>query len=332
MKAKSPIFIVGCPRSGTTLLRLMLDSHPSISIPEETGLFFFLYSYSGRQRWRFSSPSDRKSLFERMERSPNLQRAFGQDLVLDVINTLKMKKSLTEKMIIDSLFEAYVRQTGKTVWGEKTPTHFYYINDILKLYPQAAIICLIRDPRAVFASRKRYAQTKKGTEGYYPWMSENPEKVLMMWLDCYENVMKWKDRIFFIKYEELVLSPEAVLKDLTESFLNVPYSPEMLEYYKTAEDRLANIPDCHKFAAQRITPANANRWRSELTPEEIERVESILHRQMKEFGYELESSYLGNAGNIKITLKRNMYKIRRRARLLLTFAAWRTCRSLRLIP
>ena len=61
-----PMFIVGCLRSGTTLLGLMLDSHPDISVAHEAAIFHFLYQ-QGKQRWRLSSAGDRKKFFEKLE-------------------------------------------------------------------------------------------------------------------------------------------------------------------------------------------------------------------------------------------------------------------------
>lgn len=330
MKPKSPIFIIGCPRSGTTLLGLMLDSHPSISIAHEAGIFHFLYHHSGKQRWKFSSTVDRKIFFEKLEHNSNLQEAFGQDVICTATRELQAAERLTEKLIIDSLFAAYLRESGKTIWGEKTPTYYYHISDILSLYPQAAIICIIRDPRAVFASMKRYARYKEGQMGHW-WMTENLDEASMLWLDSYESAMKWKSKIFSVKYEELVQSPEAVLRDLTQHYLNIPYNPAMLKYYEKTEDKIVNIPEWHKAATHRVNPANAYRWRSELTSDEISQVESILHEQMKQLGYELESNCLKNTEHFKVTIKRSIYIVKRNINKSLKFTAWQIFRFLKKI-
>ena len=330
MKLESPVFIVGCPRSGTTLLGLMLDSHPNISVAHEAAIFHFLYN-KGKQKWRLSSAEDRKKFLERLEQYPNLRESLGQDVVYTVVETLRWRQKLTAKSIIDALFDAYLQKTGKIIWGEKTPTHYYHIDDILSLYPQAATICLIRDPRAVFASMKRYAQKKKDTDEWYWWMTENPEKASMLWLDCYESTMKRKDRICFVKYEELVQSPEFVLKNLTQEYLSISYSPKMLEYYRKSEDKIANMPDWHRPTTQKVNPANAERWVSELTSQEVNRIESILGKQMEEFGYGLMSGVLGDMASYRNIIKRNTCIGKYRINRSLRATAWRICHALRLI-
>ena len=330
MKSESPIFIVGCPRSGTTLLGLMLDSHPDISVAHEAAIFHFLYN-KGRQRWRLSSAEERKKFFERLEQYSNLREALGQDVVHTALEKLRSHQKLTVKIIVDALSDAYLQKTGKTVWGEKTPTHYYHIDDILNLYPQVAIVCLIRDPRAVFASMKRYAQRKKGTDEWYWWMTENPEKASMLWLDCYESTVKRKDKIYFVKYEELVQSPESILRNLTQEYLSIPYSPKMLKYYRKSEDKIANMPDWHRPTTQKVNPANAERWVSELTSYEVNRIESILGKQMEEFGYELMSGAFGDMGSYRNVIKRNTCIGKYRINRSLRATAWRICHALKLI-
>lgn len=328
MTPKSPIFIVGCPRSGTTLLGLMLDSHPNISIAHEAGIFHFLYHHPGKQRWRFSSTVDRQRFFEKLKLNLNLQKAFGQKTISLATRKLQAVEMLTAKFIVDSLFTAYLRETGKAIWGEKTPTYYYHISDILSLYPQAAIICLIRDPRAVFASMKRYASHKKSSLGHW-WMTGNLEEASMRWLDSYESAMKWKDRIFFVKYEQLVQSPELVLRDLTQHYLNIPYHSAMLKYYEKAEDEIANIPEWHKSITHKVNPAYTDRWRSELNSNEISQIEFILYERMKQFGYELENNCLKTTGYFKVTIKRSVYIIKRKINQSLRFYAWKILRFLK---
>lgn len=261
---------------------------------------------------------NRQRFFERLEHNSNLQEAFGENLIFTATKKLQREERLTAKLIIDSLFAAYLQETGKIIWGEKTPTYHYLISDILSLYPQTAIICLIRDPRAVFASMKRY---KKGSKDYSWWMTENPEKASMLWLDAYQSAIKWRDRIFLVKYEEFVQSPEAILRALTQNYLNIPYNRAMLKYYEKGGNKIGNIPEWHKQITHNLNPENADRWRSELTFDEISKVESILHKQMKQFGYKLEREG-ENSGRFGVTVKRSTYIAKRKINQKLRFYAW----------
>ena len=328
MQVKSPIFVVGCPRSGTTLLGLMLDCHPDVSITHEAGIFHLLYHHPGRLRWNLSSIASNQKFFERLQYNSNLQEAFGKNVVSAVIAELQTKGQLTAKVVIDCLFAAFLRQTGKSIWGDKTPTHFYYVGDILSLYPQARVVFVTRDPRAVFASMKRYAKKTKGTRNQFWWMTENPEKASMLWLDAYESWAKWKDKIFLVKYEELVQGPELTLRKLTDDYLKISYDSDMLKYYEKAEDKIGNIPEWHKPTTHKVNPGEVDRWRLELTSKEIAQVECILHGQMKQFGYELEN-YDENSGRLKVTVKRSAYVAKRKINQSLRFSAWQILRWVR---
>lgn len=307
-----PIFIVGCSRSGTNLLRLMLNSHPKIAIPQETGLFWFLYHYPGRPKKNW------QKLLKELEDPSNLiARALGRPVILQALLKLKKENHLTAKVIISRLFESFLESQKKSIWGEQTPPHVFYIKDILKMFPNAGIVYVLRDPRAVVASMKRYVAIKEKEDKPLDfWMTKDVKKGILMWLDSYKTALKFKSKIHFLKYEDLVKFPEITLKNLTQNYLNILYSPEMLDYYKKLSE---NTCQWHKFENQKPNLENIDRWKGELSSGEIYDIEAILNKYMKNERYEPENNNFLFLQHFLILRKRIVYVFRNKIKPRLKF-------------
>ena len=126
--AGGPIFIVGAMGSGTTLLRLVLDSHEHIAIPPETG---FMRAYDAHKYTPFKASG------------ANWMRRLGW-------NDAERDELLAE--LYDTVFMRYATEHGKQRWGEKTPLHTWHIDDMARLFPDARFIGMVRHPSASVAS------------------------------------------------------------------------------------------------------------------------------------------------------------------------------------
>jgi hypothetical protein len=194
-----PIFIVGCQRSGTTLLRLMLDAHPNISCGPETR---FLQDFA-----KLTSDSwDRLSLY-----------GFPKSYWLD--------KSAE---FFDSFQAEYAKSRGKTRWADKTPRYalsLAYIND---LFPTCQVVHVIRDGRDVVASHRDrwgYRSAVKAVEKWPRYIRAARRVGERLPTDRYAEV----------RYEALVLDTEATLRRLLE-FLGEPWDEAVLEHDKAPHD------------------------------------------------------------------------------------------------
>ena len=131
MATDRPIFIIGAMGSGTTLLRLVLDSHPNIAIPQETG---FMRGYDAIRytpfKWSGHNWTGRLGWSED-ERDALLAATYGR------------------------LFSRHAEQQGKAHWGEKTPLHIWHVDDMARLWPQAQFVGVVRHPGASVASNMR---------------------------------------------------------------------------------------------------------------------------------------------------------------------------------
>jgi Sulfotransferase family len=157
-----PVFVVGCPRSGTTLLRLMLDAHPDLSIPPES--HFIPLVWRVRDRYETSGGFD------------------GEKMARDVFRGIRFRDwSLPESEVLDELgrvapsdlagsiacfFCAYAGRNGKERWGDKTPGYSMELPLLASLFPDARFVHLIRDGRDVALSLMEVPRPPRSTRAY----------------------------------------------------------------------------------------------------------------------------------------------------------------------
>ena len=201
--ARGPIFIVGPMGSGTTLMRLVLDSHEQIGIPPETGfmrgyhaLRFTPFKWSGRD-W-----TGRLGWSE--EEFDALAREF-----------------------YDRLFTRYAEQHGKRRWGEKTPLHTWHVDDMARLFPDAQFVGVVRHPFGSIASNMGRFSSRLARA---TWQWAQAAKELA------SQAAKRPERFVIVRYEDLVRRPEPVLRELLE-WLGEPWSPAVLEHHAVQQRR-----------------------------------------------------------------------------------------------
>ena len=153
MSAPPPFFILGCPRSGTTLLQVLIDSHPDIAIPPESFLFDRFGPLLGTYG-DLSNPARLRALATDLLAD---ERILDWSLTATVDSLLTRAKHPGAAGLFEALFSLYAEQHGKTRWGDKTPQHALCIPGILAVFPRARILHLVRDGRDVAESTARIA-------------------------------------------------------------------------------------------------------------------------------------------------------------------------------
>ncbi|MGH9161346.1 MAG: sulfotransferase family protein, partial [Vicinamibacteraceae bacterium] len=220
----APIFIVGLNRSGTTLLRLMLDAHSRIAIPNES--HFFLRYYKRRAELAdLREPHRRVALVEQILREPYVQR-WDRKLAPSDID-LGQCTSLEET--IRQIYLAYARLFGKDLWGDKTPEYSTEAHVLNRMFPDARFIHLIRDGRDVALS---IIQRKWGPDDFVTAMRAWAQDVT--WTRKMLGMLP-EDRYVELRFEDLIARPEAELRRVTE-FLGVGFEEQMLRYSEGAEE------------------------------------------------------------------------------------------------
>ena len=132
----SPLFVLGVSRSGTTLLRVVLDRSPGIAIPDES---FFIPLLARRHR----DDVDLDRFLDDLSRLPTL---VAWDLPLDDI-AARLRPDLRTGAAIAAIYETYAARRDKPRWGDKTPMYMRHLSLLERLFPDAQYVHLIRDGR-----------------------------------------------------------------------------------------------------------------------------------------------------------------------------------------
>jgi Sulfotransferase family len=218
--------IVGVPRSGTTVLRFMLDAHPMLTIPPETGFLVAL------ARLAKAGDCNPHSLFTAITEQPPEAPVWPDfQIPRDAFwQRLRALDNLTPADAARCFYRMYAERHGKPRFGEKTPLYGPHIADIASLLPEARFIHLIRDGRDVALSLRGL------------WFSPGDDiDTLAGW---------WRDAVVAtraqaracahyleVRYEELIREPRATLERIC-AFVDLAFDPRMLRYFETASQRL----------------------------------------------------------------------------------------------
>ena len=273
----SEFFIVGCPRSGTTLLRRMLDSHFEISVTPET---HFGENYVKR-RDRFGvegEPSTRSALLDDFCRS----EGFGEMAIGDTRFRARAQSDPEDPWLpLRIAMQEFGRLRKSNIVGEKTPSHALYIEALSRAFPDARFLILRRDPRAVVASWHKAS-----------WSKSTSTQIAEKWRR-YSKAMRragrsLPGRCLEVRYEALVSNPTAVLK-LVCNFLGTSFDPRMLFYHQ----RDASSPDeCvdNELTFESPDPSRIDAWRLATPVGELRRIEAICAHEMALSGYSRDTS------------------------------------------
>jgi len=274
-----PVFIVGVGRSGTTLMRAMLNAHPAFAIAPET---HFLDNIA--PRWRRRDLSDRDvhaQLIAELAATKKVRR-LARDHVDAALATVPPGPHAVREAMA-AVLAAHGRQHGNPRWGEKTPRHFRFIATLFEWFPGAQVVWMVRDPRAVTASRLK-------TRWASPYLHRNARA----WNQAARLAIRWRadQRVHVVRYESLAGSPEDVARALC-AFLGEPYVPEMLSHDEVA--RLATAQTSFRAAADTggraggapaISSTPAERWRQAVPAYEVQAIERLCGPAMRRLGYQ----------------------------------------------
>ncbi len=304
--SERPIFIVGMPRSGTTLLRSILTSHSGIAIPPETHYFnHWLKEYQhldllGRSEdfeafWQTFTESERFSYFG-VEPAALAHRMEHQGL-------------LGFPGIFQALIEEYTAGKQKRRWGEKTPAHFQHLDTIFQWFPDAQILWLLRDPRATIASLLKVE-----------WASSYAHVNAEQWqdsVDRYEKSWAQHPQVYLVRYEDLVQDPQAQIPKLCE-FLQEPFEAQMLQE-RTERDMPVPFQSGWGFehlrrAMQPADVTSLQKWRDQLSADQVSAIEAITRRSMLQYGYEPVTQDLSEVQSKKLAFSRRFHAFQRQFR------------------
>jgi hypothetical protein len=322
-----PVFVVGMPRSGTTLMQSLLNAHPNISIAPETHFLNKLVE-------RDDNVEDNFRIFwsdyKERERFRNL------NLDAELMEALVRESGdFSYRNVFRTILIQYAASRNKSRWGEKTPSHYVHLERLLTWFPKAAIIVVVRDPRAVCCSLIS-AYWRKDNQRLHRLEGRNTRRFRRLhhdartWqLHVQDLATRWMqdERLLVIRYEDLVSDPDSMLRRIL-TFLNEPFFLEPLEERREAdvrtqfddETRRDKVSWRQAHAARVSGPIDTEsvgKWKRLLADREIRVVERVCEDGMRKMRYQSASSDSVGALN----------KIASTATYLWSEAYWRISRA-----
>ena len=278
-------FVVGVARSGTTLLRLMLDAHPQLAIPPETHFIPKVVKACEQG----GDPHQRVfELLTRHRRWPDYQLDANE-----LRERLERLHPLTAGDALRAFYGLYAERQGKPRWGDKSPSYLRRMRRVASALPEARFVHLVRDGRDVALSQ---VEVDFGPDAVADSARD--------WAEGIDRARRQARRLrhyLELRYEDLVADPETVVRRVCE-FIELPWNPAMLDYHEGAEERMSevardfdrgggpSIPAAvrasrHTRVVEPPQTGRVGRWRTEMSPSDREAFESIAGELLTELGY-----------------------------------------------
>ncbi|MCW3991710.1 MAG: sulfotransferase, partial [Candidatus Bathyarchaeota archaeon] len=237
----SSIIIGGCARSGTTLIRVMLDTHPHIYCGPESNLFLPIRIRTRKRieelSWKFDVPAE------------------------EIQTLMRSSRCLSE--FIEKFFGRIGSIHGKRRWADKSPRNVLRLDYIFKHFPRAKFIHMIRDGRDVACSLRTFPKRKIVNGKIFPVKTNRPlDECIRWWVHDVNIGIGYRNdsRYYELKYEDLIFNTERALKELF-MFLDEPYEEKVLRYYEIEDNkrRIIKFPQ-NIEATQPIYTKAVGRW------------------------------------------------------------------------
>jgi len=298
-----PVFVVGCGRSGTTLLRLMLDAHPDLAIPPES---HFLSRF-GHNLGRYGSAGhvDAERLASDIVRTKTFQ-AWGVSGA-EVMPRVHALTAPTFAGVVDAVYMVYADAHGATRWGDKTPRYVLDIPLFDLLFPGSRFVHIIRDGRDVATSLR--------TVRFGP---NEPMSAAAFWerrvrAGRRDGGALGAARYHEVRYERLVEDAEGELRAIC-SFLELPWNPAVLDYPERVAQALPDDRRSQHRHEDRPPTKGLRDWRTEMPVADVAAFEAVAGDLLDELGYERGAPPPGASLRAKVALHL--------ARALARRAAW----------
>lgn len=272
-----PIFLVGAPRSGTTLMQYILRSHPDLGFPTGESHFFVPFYQQREAYGDLSRPENVRRLLEQIYTD---RRAFfdeelhGLHWDLDAVTRLVTERGAsTVPDIIATVMAENARLEGKSRWGDKTPYYVLHLALLQEMFPNARFVHIVRDGRDCALSmleRKKDLKIFSTYHAAYVWKR---------YVDAGTAYGERQPEAYKeLNYEALIQDPEPVLTDLCR-FLDVAYDPRLVDYTK------ARGPGKTPLVTKPIQGDNSEKWRSRMSRRQLEVFEGMAGDTLRAKGY-----------------------------------------------
>ena len=243
------IFVVGAPRSGTTLMERVLNSNSRLfSMQQETGLISLRNIFS-RDHFGLSHKENRQLFSESS----------------DIVDFFTRAARLLES-----------RNEGRTLI-EKTPQHVLHIDFLTHFFPNARFVNVVRDGRDAYCSSRKHPNVRLNSPVIYA----------RYWKRCIDAGLSVSDNpiVHTVRYEDFTSDPKLHLEKVMD-FLDLELEPAQFESTQVQADMRSTF-ERHQRLSQPITSATVGRWRDELSEQQVQAFQSVASSELEAYGYEL---------------------------------------------
>lgn len=285
------VFIVGCPRSGTTLLRHIVSAHPQIVITPEAHWIPLWFNKrkgltpEGLVTFELISEllkHDKFSLFQ-----------LGRE---DLMSLVQRGQPTSYASFVTGIFDLYGKARGKELVGNKTPDSARRMSTLHALWPHTRFVHLLRDGRDVALSLMNWPKVRNKKPGTFATWKDDPVSTSALWWEL--NVRRGREAGELLgselyremRYESLVAHPEQECAALCE-FLGLCYNEAMLRYHEAFGKADPGMEARHDWGP--IAPGLRN-WKTQMPSDDVERFEAAAGALLNELGYPRAFPRLGS--------------------------------------
>lgn len=271
-----PIIVVGCARSGTTLLQSMIHAHPRLAMPPENRFMMKLYS----ERTNYGdlrTPEGVEKLADALCEKGTKLKDLG--LTRADVRARLHETPATLGSMVGSVLQSYAELHGRARWGDKRPNYIQFVDRVMALFPDAQLVHIIRDGRDSAASLLTM-----------PWWDHGYMAAVAKWKDAIiagnqARADYGSDSYYEFRYEDLTADPETALRGLCE-YLGEDFHEAMLEPHRIS-DLTPDYKVWHEGLDKPVNQTAVKRWQQDLTEEQVALFEWVAADQLQQHGYEI---------------------------------------------
>jgi hypothetical protein len=278
-RSKAPVFVLGCPRSGTTLLyHMLLSAGNFVVYRAESQVFNMLEPRFGSLK----RGANRRRLLAAWQDTELFRRT---GLASSEVRDEVMSRCRNGGDFLRIFMEAMARRQGVQRWADCTPEHLLYLDRIKQTIPEALIIHIIRDGRDVAVSLEKQAWIRP-----FAWDRDKTLEVAALYWDWIVRKGRKDGRTLGgnyveVRFEDLVLDPGKVLVSLS-GFIEQELDYEKIERVGIGSVSQPNSSFSAEMKQGEFSPVG--RWKASLTAAQLERLETLLGPNLQELGYRLQ--------------------------------------------
>jgi len=290
----SPLFIIGNPRSGTTLLRLIINAHSHFCVPPECG--FIQWLFSTYKQWNNSWCRNNSKVDQFLVDLANCRKIETWNLdMVELKDRILTHEPASYADLCNTVLAQYMAQEKPAAirWGDKNNYYIQHTDTLRRIFPKARFLCIVRDGRDVACSYRELIKRANKSSAYYPNLPADISEIAKEWTINNQVIrnLTASEKVSWVRYEDLVSTPKDTIQAIC-SFLEVPFESRMLAFHtEKAASEPAEMLAWKEKTQSAITSSQTQRYKKDLSEKEVLTFEKYAGDFLNYFGYSLHSNH-----------------------------------------